>query len=124
MAGKLEQLQQLTDDEINRLAARKVMGWHSALMGFRDGGTVECWYWTSDAGNLTKEADWKPATDRNHSGQCLAKMVERYVQFFIWYDQTPHTAWRTPNDELTTVVPGNDARAETIAALLAAYAME
>lgn len=116
----LKQLTDLSDDELNRLAAEKVMEW-------TDCGTLDvpCYH---DANSVTMSTDFTPATDRNQSGELLAKAMSNsllVVQIAIT-DNHSEIRWWMPTMPLNSwnIVPGNSPRSETIAALLAHFAME
>lgn len=114
----LEQLTNLSDDELNRLAGQQILGW--SLTGL---GT-----WQMANGELTSQRNYRPATDRNQSGELLAKAMSNsllVVQIAIT-DNHSEIRWWMPTMPLNSwnIVPGNSPRSETIAALLAAFAME
>lgn len=117
----LEELSELDDAELNRLAAERVMGWTDC--GMLD---VPCYH---DANSVTMSTNFTPTTDRNQSGKLLAKMVERGAQIGVRFGKSGNNVdvWSADKKE-PLVVPGNSARSETIAALLAAllaaFAME
>lgn len=93
----LNELLALPNEELARIAAVEVMGWHDVFkMGsysyYADSNEILAYY----------HYKWRPATDRNQSGELLTRMVERGIK-----------------PELSL-----DPRSETVAAILAARAMK
>lgn len=123
-----ESLAAMSDAELNALAATLVMGWKQ-----NDSPTWPAWLDQDGALTGYTYASYEinyftPATDRNQSGELLARMAEHKVSFLVTHAH--------PKDPLGIdievnipihhgyTIPGNSARTETIAAILAAQAME
>lgn len=127
MIPTLPTLLALPDEELNRLAAEKIMGWretHTVSNG--RGGTIPCHLWDGADGGCAY-SDWGPAQDRNQSGGLLVRMAQHRFQYWISGDNngTCSEVRIASHSFLWEVaVPGNGARAETIAALCAWFAME
>ena len=124
----LEQFTSLSDDELNRLAAEKVMRWDYREEVCQDypyqGETLR--NWIDQSGKCqSAAADWSPALDRVQSGWLLKAMAKRGAQIDVRFGEPDGSVdvWSADRKE-PLVVPGNDARAETLAALLVAFAME
>lgn len=120
-----DELNALPDSELNRLSG-PIMGWR--FVAKYDYRQRDCWL-DSDENCTYTDEDWHPATDRNQSGQLLARMIERGVRFTIYcWSEEPEVAFAVPHTEVircvSFAVPGNSARSETIAALLAHFAMQ
>lgn len=116
----LSELQALPDSELNDMAARLVMGWTLVVKM----GTYSHWA-DSDGNRVCDGYKWRPTTDRNQSGECLQRMVTRpAVVFAIWRSKKMAEIDVSIKFGHSVNVPGNDARAEVIAALLAHFAME
>lgn len=121
-----ETLDAMPDAELNRLAAEIVLG-----LRWQDGAGFD------KSGVQQVNRYYSPTTDRSQSGALLAKMAERGVLFDIafghWesderpyvevYKPLPRDDWSCGNEWLV-VVPGNSARSETIAAILAVQMLE
>lgn len=68
----LEQLQGLSDAELNELSAVKVMGWESHAGSLHQ-------KWDRNTSQLLNKSDWNPTTDMN---DCF-KLLERFYDFNI-----------------------------------------
>lgn len=127
----LEQLSKLDDAELSRMAAEKVMGWREIVSRIDPVGNVAapCHLWEGEQpGDGLPFSHWQPAVDRNQSGELLAAMAARGVSFLITrcVEGDPlgeDIEINIPNHH-GYCIPGSDARAETMAALMAAIAME
>lgn len=130
-------LRQLTNEQLAALAAEKVMGWRVRRetfqedqdMHFGTGHETTFTDWVDSTGTFQMSVtDYMPCTDRNQSGRLLAKMVERGVSFLI----TRCVEGDPLGEDIEVSIPNHhgycvtksDARAETIASLLAWFAME
>ena len=120
----LEQLSNLSDGELAALGATKIHGWKLDKSGR---------YWLMDGNESESQTQpvryYRPATDRNQSRDLLAAMVGRGAEFETrWSKKQPRILYRTgkvtPERIWDGTSPGVSARSETIAALLAAFAME
>ena len=81
--------------------------------------------WIDQGGKYqSAAADWSPALDRVQSGWLLTAMARRGATFSVDFDHLPQVSAKTSQSPHWIEVPGNDARAETLAALLVAFAME
>jgi len=115
----LEQLTNLSDEELNRLAAEKVMGWHwNDLPPHKVG-----WLDAANQVRVTWLGTWSPTTDRNQSGELLSAVAARGAKISVEFGEISRV-WVKAGDCSWMHVAGNGARAETVAALLAAAAME
>lgn len=115
----IEQLQGMTDDELNELSATKVMGWEPVQ---RDGYVS---YYNAD-GTFIKDYAWNPTNDMNDAmelvnafGNALAlqgpgstDMNENYRDFKTW---TADLAFKCNTEATADTAP----RAITIASILA-----
>lgn len=121
-----EQLAALPDEELNALAATRVMGWKKREETYRifdvESGILRDWV-DPDGKCQSAVCDWSPTADRNQSGGLLAKMAERGGEFTADYGGEDRVTWMDRRG-FWNKVPGNSARAETIAAILAAQALE
>ncbi len=118
----LEQLQAMPDGALNALAAR-VHGWSMSFGTWeaKDGGSITCELFCANDGAVIPVNDYLPIIDRNQSGELLTKMVEQGCEFVIhhWKSMSTSIHWRDSSYHFYQYVPGNNARAETIAAILA-----
>jgi len=112
------ELQQLDNNALDALAATKIHGWQireetyqeDRDMYFGTGYQTTFTDWVDSSGTFQVSVrDYTPTTDRNQSGALLTKMVERGADFDA---ESYGVYWKV------------DARAETIAALAAFFAME
>jgi len=127
----LEELSNLSDDELNRMAAEKVMGWVFREEVCQDypyhGETLRNWV---DQGGKCQSAaaDWSPALDRVQSLWLLKAMAARGADFQITIGapgDEGNIIWKAGGKgNLWNMLLGDSPRSETIAALLAAFAME
>ena len=107
-------LQQLTNEQLAALAAEKIMGWREIVSRIDPIGNVAvpCHLWEGEQpGDGLPFSHWQPALDRNQSGELLIA-VQRLggnIKYRI-VDGLPEIS----------IHP----RAESIAALLAWFAME
>lgn len=121
----------LPDSELNRLAAERVMGWRDLSANY--GPSL----WKTGEQEFREKDKWTPTTDRNQSRDLLAAMVGRGARFSIGFNLNEpfvarleilpeSTRWAEKNGPRArwNSLPGNSPRSETIAALLAAFAME
>lgn len=142
----LTELQALYDADLNALAA-ELRGFSNHPLAFSlydvdaNGRSVE----------VCEKVDWRPATDRNQSGELLRWASESGVNFWIDFDDTPGVRWSTDQrgdchscqfdfatgyscgahcecdcheEQPDGFVPGNDARAEALAFCAAMLAMK
>lgn len=116
----LESLTAMPDPELNAIAATAVMGWHVE--------ELDAWWYGPKGGVVIPRREYSPATDRNQSGKLLAKMAESGVRFTTHHwegaeEITGAVPLILKNRRDVFYVPGDGARAETIAAILAAQAI-
>lgn len=114
----------MTDTELTRLAAEKVMGWtvHPTLKGRRGLG---CWNNTSD-GHAGCIGEWQPLTDWRAAGEIVEKM--RADGWYLQTDTGPKSRARATFHLGNAVHTARDAggnilRAIRNAALLAVQAV-
>jgi hypothetical protein len=122
----LKHLSNLSNAELNALAATNIYGWTSCRSPFQAKGDTDEIFWRTPRGEMRKRA-FTPATDRNQSGELLTAMMERGACFTVgfWPDGAKVTWWPERRaGSLGKVVPGTSPRSETIAALCAWFAME
>ena len=110
---------------LNTLAAERVMGWKFI--------TVDnwYWYWQNKAGSRAYSAEpldtdyFNPAQRRDHSGELLEELAKRGCGFLVAINglSDDDIEVSIPNHH-GYCIPGNDARSEASAAILAAQAME
>lgn len=119
----LEQLTALSDPELSVLAARKIHGWQVGFGTWEERGIfVRCHIYESAGGAVMPVHDYTPATNRNQSGELLRVMASRGAEFVQYLDKAPLIkVWAV---FFAGDVPGNSARSETLAALMAAFALE
>jgi len=142
------ELQAMPDDDLNALAA-ELRGWTSVdrSTGNEYGSSLSFW-WADKSqidGNdddyyIMPEREFLPATDRNQSRELLECARTKGAEFFIaFWRREPHVRYsisKNPLDwntayvtfyieaiPLLRTIPGNDARAETIAFCAAMLAM-
>lgn len=114
----VEQLQALSDEELNALAA-KLRGW-KLLESDHDSwrGVTGNYYFESEDGEAEcSEGDWTPATSRDQSGELLEwAWRNRGILFHVGFTgggSPGYVQFETPITH--HMVRGNDARSETIA---------
>lgn len=127
MADKytLDQLNALPDAELDRLAAELVMGWKYQL-GL--GRPADYAIYDDGKGSGYFVISYNPTTDRNQSGELLEKVASNslVVMQIVIAGSGSEIRWWIPAMPLSSwnIIPGNGPRSETIAAILAALAME
>lgn len=112
----IEQLQSLSDAELNDLAAVKVMGWETSLSW---GGS----HWIDHIVAMREKIKWKPAEDMNDAIQLLEVMVQdtKYSDATITYPWCVVAGWNPMAEESGWEIKVEDdslPRAITIAAIL------
>ncbi len=119
----LESLLGADDTELARIAAEDVMGWE--LSKSASAGNFRLY---ENGRFIFYQHDWYPATDRNQSGELLGKCAEKGAEFKVSFARINASyrtvIWRLIGRSFWNEVPGNDARSETIAAILAAQTLE
>lgn len=132
----LEQLSKLDNSELNRMAAVIFGGRLSTFDGVYyaepavwnapNAKWLNCDFWVDASSQFAGDADakvWQPAVDRNQSGELLRVMAGRGAEFSVDFDHLPQVSAKTSQSPHWIEIPGNDARAETLAALMAAIAI-
>ena len=132
----LADLQAMADADLNALAA-ELRGWNltfgSIEIPLRASGTetVREYHWegrdsNGEMGAIVADCDWKPATDRNQSGELLECATAQGAGFIIdrFGGSSRIACYQGKDCAWICAIPGNDAHAETIAFCAAMLAMK
>lgn len=137
MKYSIEELQALPNGDLSALAA-ELRGWKlsqgAQWWKYDDGRKVPTFTYNDTEGPVMPVSDWVPTANRDQSGELLREAAKRRCYFTILfcaddamlYFGSNQLSVFTPNHrgrQLATI-PGNDARAETIAFCAAMLAMK
>ena len=116
----IAELLALPDERLNALAAE--------LRGYKLVETVWDSAYENGSGDSIPVTEWTPATDRNQSGELLTLATAQGLGFMVdWFGvgDTPAriSCYQQADCAWLCEIPGNDARAETVAFCAAMLAM-